>query len=150
MAFAKRLTVASCLFWISLAVGDIDLAVPHDLLSKKLEQRASDPRDNSWIRNWAAIGDSFTAGIGSGNLYSNQKSDWACSRYDYSYPAILNRYFGRSVNRFTYAACSGATSQDISGQISTLPSGQDLVVMTAGGNDLCLVGAVNLAVLKDD
>lgn len=40
----------------------------------------------------------------------------------------------------TQSACSGANSQDIAGQIDQLPNGQlDLVVMTAGGNDLCLV-----------
>jgi hypothetical protein len=39
----------------------------------------------------------------------------------------------------TKTACSGANSQDIQGQISALPSGLDLVLMTAGGNDLCLV-----------
>jgi lysophospholipase L1-like esterase len=51
----------------------------------------------------------------------------------------MNRFFGNSVENFLYLACSGDTSSDIMGQIDALPSGQDLVVMTAGGNDLCLV-----------
>jgi lysophospholipase L1-like esterase len=95
--------------------------------------------DYSWVRNWAAVGDSFTAGIGSGNLYSELDNDLDCSRYDYTYPTIINRYFEPSVRRFTYTACSGATTPDIYKQITALPTGLDLVVMSAGGNDLCLV-----------
>jgi lysophospholipase L1-like esterase len=90
-------------------------------------------------QNWAAIGDSFTAGIGSGSFYSKSPADTKCARYDYTYPAIMNRFFGNGVKTFTYLACSGDTTEDILGQIEVLPPGQDLVVMTAGGNDLCLV-----------
>jgi len=101
---------------------------------------AIDPLDFSWIATWAAVGDSFTAGIGSGNVYSSRKEDQACSRYDYSYPSIMNQYFGSSVSNFYYLACSGDTSVDIAAQIATLSSQSlDLAVMTAGGNDLCLV-----------
>lgn len=107
-----------------------------------LSARASsvNPLDFSWIKKWAAVGDSFTAGIGSGNTYSSKKDDIACSRYDYSYPAIMNQFFGRSVTDFTYLACSGDASVDIADQIAKLSTGLDLAVMTAGGNDLCLVG----------
>lgn len=100
---------------------------------------STDAEDFSWVKNWAAVGDSFTAGIGSGNVYSSRSADRSCSRYDYSYPSIMNQYFGNSVKSFTYAACSGATSVDIASQISALPTGLDLAVLTAGGNDLCLV-----------
>lgn len=103
---------------------------------------ALDPLDFSWITKWAAVGDSFTAGIGSGNVLSSRKADRSCSRYDYSYPVIMNQFFGGSVDSFTYSACSGATSIDIASQIEDLPMGLDLAVMTAGGNDLCLVGQI--------
>lgn len=101
---------------------------------------SSDPTDFSWIKKWAAVGDSFTAGIGSGGAYSKQSEDISCSRYDYSYPIIMNHFFGPSVKTFKYDACSGATSVDIASQISGLPNDLDLAVLTAGGNDLCLVG----------
>ncbi len=107
----------------------------------------TDVDDFSWIQTWSAVGDSFTAGIGSGKLLSDDPSDVKCSRYDYSYPAIMNRFFGPSVTSFTYTACSGAVTPDISSQIDALPHGQDLVVLTAGGNDLCLVSAPD-AILK--
>jgi hypothetical protein len=92
-------------------------------LDGELTSRTSttDPSDFSWIRNWvwnalssinpsdalltlsqAAIGDSFTAGVGSGTLYSTLSADKSCSRYDWTYPVILNRFFGPSVQNFIY------------------------------------------------
>lgn len=99
-----------------------------------------DPADFGWIHRWAAIGDSFTAGIGSGSLYSKQKEDYDCSRYDHSYPALANNAFGPAVQDFQYTACSGDRSQQIFDQVSKMNGNLDLVMMTAGGNDLCLVG----------
>ncbi|PYH81906.1 SGNH hydrolase, partial [Aspergillus uvarum CBS 121591] len=109
---------------------------------------STDPEDFSWIKTWAAVGDSFTAGIGSGNVYSSKSDDKSCSRYDYSYPAIMNQFFGGSVSNFTYAACSGATSVDIASQIEGLSSGLDFAVMTAGGNDLCLTSIITKCILN--
>ncbi|OBT63307.1 hypothetical protein VE03_07917 [Pseudogymnoascus sp. 23342-1-I1] len=98
----------------------------------------TDPTDYSWIKKFATVGDSFTAGIGSGGLYSTTDNSWECSRYSYTYPMIMNHFFGSSVTNFTYSACSRAISTEIFEQINALDSDQDLVVMTARGNDLCL------------
>lgn len=35
--------------------------------SSRLNGRANDPTDFSWVKRWAAVGDSFTAGIGAGS-----------------------------------------------------------------------------------
>lgn len=108
--------------------------------SFQLARRAGpDPADFGWIKRWAAIGDSFTAGIGSGNLFSQQKDDYKCSRYDHSYPALANNAFGPAVEDFQFTACSGDRSEQIYNQISAMQGNVDLVMMTAGGNDLCLV-----------
>lgn len=105
-----------------------------------LTQRGGpDPADFGWIKRWAAIGDSFTAGIGSGNLYTQKKEDYDCSRYDHTYPALANNAFGPAVQDFQYTACSGDRSVQIYDQISKMQGNVDLVMMTAGGNDLCLV-----------
>lgn len=127
--------------WFSTLPFFFAIAVARGPERRSLSPRnpAMDPEDFSWITNWAAVGDSFTAGIGSGNLYSSRKADKSCSRYDYSYPSIMNQFFGSSVDTFTYSACSGATSIEIAAQIDDLSKGLDLAVMTAGGNDLCLV-----------
>ncbi|KAL8730078.1 MAG: hypothetical protein Q9166_004277 [cf. Caloplaca sp. 2 TL-2023] len=116
--------------------------------SLQLARRASpDPADFGWIKRWAAIGDSFTAGIGSGNLYSKQKGDYKCSRYDHSYPALANNAFGPAVEDFQYIACSGDRSAQIYDQVSAMQGNVDLVMMTAGGNDLCLGEAKCQAIL---
>ncbi|KOC17456.1 esterase family protein [Aspergillus flavus AF70] len=100
-----------------------------------------DPTDMTWIQKWGAIGDSFTAGIGAGQLWDKDKK---CARYDRSYVTILDRAIGLSPLTFQYLACSGAKSKEILEQAKKLGGGMDLVVLTAGGNDLCLID-----VLKD-
>src|SRR5436305_1255998 len=62
------------------------------------QRQLADPTYFGWVRRWAAVGDSFTAGIGSGSVYSKRREDVACSRYDYSYPAIVNKHLGSSVS----------------------------------------------------
>ncbi|KAL8930236.1 MAG: hypothetical protein Q9208_000853 [Pyrenodesmia sp. 3 TL-2023] len=106
----------------------------------------TDPANFGWIKRWAAIGDSFTAGIGSGKLYSQQKDDRKCSRYDLAYPALANNAFGPAVEDFQFAACSGDRSLQIYDQISAVQGNLDLVMMTAGGNDLCLAGIIRTCI----
>lgn len=122
-------------------LDELDL-VDETILEPRIVQRAGDPTDFSWIKRWAAVGDSFTAGIGSGSplgsfLYS--QADWSCSRYDRSYPEVLNRAFGKSVEDFQFVACSGDRTEQIYTQVQNMDGDLDLVIMTAGGNDLCLV-----------
>ncbi|EZF78372.1 hypothetical protein H105_00529 [Trichophyton soudanense CBS 452.61] len=101
-----------------------------------------DAADFGWVKRWVAIGDSFTAGIGAGRPYSQSKSDRSCSRYDLAYPAVLNRLFGSVVQDSQYIACSGDRSVQIYEQAKALKGDLNLVVLTAGGNDLCLSQAV--------
>jgi mevalonate kinase len=84
------------------------------------------------VKKFAAVGDSYTAGIGAGSLV-----DAACSRYSGSYAVMMASQF-ESLSVFTFEACSAAQSTDIMTQIQGMPSNLDLAVMTAGGNDLCL------------
>ena len=109
-----------------------------------LPRADKDPADFGWIKRWAAIGDSFTAGIGSGQLFSQRNEDYKCSRYDHSYPALANNAFGPTIEDFQYTACSGDRSQQIYDQINAMQGNLDLVMMTAGGNDLCLVSRPSL------
>ena len=118
----------------------IDHTFPQ-LVVQHVRRAGPDPGDFSWVNRWAAIGDSFTAGIGSGNLFSKRDEDWKCSRYDHSYPAIVNNALGPTVTDFQYVACSGDRSVQIFDQVDGLNDGLDLVMLTAGGNDLCLVRA---------
>ncbi|KAL1867745.1 hypothetical protein VTK73DRAFT_4030 [Phialemonium thermophilum] len=103
--------------------------------------------DWSWVKSFAAVGDSFTAGIGAGGLYTNDDAGRKCSRYDQSYPVVMQRFMG-GVQTFQYPACSGATSVDILAQIEGLAPGIDLAVLTAGGNDLCLSNIIAQCILS--
>lgn len=96
----------------------------------------------NFVKKWAAIGDSFTAGIGSGKrtgFPAHGTRNWMCSRYTYTWPNIVNRRIGGGVADFQYPACSGARTGDIYEQAQDLSGNLDVVMMTAGGNDLCLV-----------
>ncbi|CAK7197527.1 hypothetical protein SEUCBS139899_000175 [Sporothrix eucalyptigena] len=113
-----------------------------------LSRRDVNPSDFSWIKRWAAIGDSFTAGIGSGNQMGTLLTpDWYCSRYSYSYAKILNYAFGPSVQDFQFTACSGDRSTQIYDQATSLKGPLDLVMLTAGGNDLCLATIITNCIL---
>lgn len=135
----------------------------HPASPSKLPKRAdADPEDFSWVKRWAAIGDSYTAGIGSGrplgsvldgeeldvklkmeillpSLEISGHGNWYCARYDMSYPMIINRQLGSQVESFQYAACSGDRAGQIYQQAQQIDGDLDMVMLTAGGNDLCLV-----------
>jgi lysophospholipase L1-like esterase len=90
----------------------------------------------SWIEKFASIGDSYSAGLGSGD-----RLDWSCSRYASSYPNILHTsLLGENPNRtHQFLACSGATSTEIlEKQVPSLKDNLDLLTISAGGNDIGL------------
>jgi lysophospholipase L1-like esterase len=94
--------------------------------------------DFTWVENFAIVGDSYTAGIGAGSLL-----DYDCSRYDGSYAVMMSKQFVGLKNVYN-KACSGAQTPDIMTQIQSLPGNLDLAVLTAGGNDLCLVRLIRM------
>ena len=106
-------------------------------VNKTLQQRANapapdtpltravgaDPEDFSGIKQIVSIGDSYAAGIGAG-----ARIDWACSRYDHSYPALLVQDERLTNAAFQFLACSGATAVDIlNKQIPNMKSPIDAV-----------------------
>lgn len=116
-----------------------------------LVQRADDnAADFNWISRWAAIGDSYTSGIGAGSAlgsFFQKRNDWWCSRYDGSYAEILNKAFGPAVSKFQFLACAGDASDQIYKQVTDkLEKDLNLVMMTAGGNDLCLASVIKKCV----
>lgn len=89
-----------------------------------------------WLDNFASVGDSYSAGLGSG-----VRLDWSCSRYASSYPNILHTtLLGNNPNRtHQFLACSGATSTEIlEQQMPSLKPNIDLLTISAGGNDIGL------------
>ncbi|KAI8940061.1 hypothetical protein NX059_003780 [Plenodomus lindquistii] len=126
--------------------------------SSPLLRRDNDPSDMEWIKRWAAIGDSYTAGIGAGRPLGHRitadevaikvpadfdevRDNWKCARYDMAYPKVIEAQFGAHVEKnggFQYLACSGDRSEQIYEQAQALVGELDFVTLTAGGNDLCL------------
>ena len=111
-----------------------------------------------WIKRWAAIGDSYTAGIGAGRPLGhritadevtikvpsgldNVRDNWKCSRYDTAYPKVIETQFGAQIEKdggFQSLACSGDRSQQVYQQAKAFMGKLDFVTFTSGGNDLCL------------
>ena len=121
----SRILTITCLTTISVST----LAFPS--VAKSLTQRAKD------AKVYTAIGDSYAAGIGAGKVLDDA-DDKKCSRYDGAYSTMIHEFLGE---QYTYQsiACSGDLSDDIRKQAQTLKdNSQDLVTISAGGNDALL------------
>lgn len=55
------------------------------------------------------------------------------------YPELVREVVGQGLDDFKFLACSGDRSVQIYDQVPKMDSDTDMVIMTAGGNDLCLV-----------
>lgn len=115
----------------------------------------------SGIKKMAAIGDSYSAGIGAGNRLgqaldignvANKYSDWWCSRYDNSYPYLLNQDLGdlnKRGGKFQFLSCSGAqTKEVVDTQLQKMDGGQDVILISSGGNDVGFVDVINQCVYQ--
>jgi lysophospholipase L1-like esterase len=99
---------------------------------------------NAATVNYVALGDSYSSGVGAGNYYSSSGS---CDRSPNAYPALWAA--ANAVTSFTFAACSGATVNDvISSQLSALNSSTTLVSFTIGGNDAGFTSIMESCILS--
>ena len=85
---------------------------------------------------YAALGDSYSSGVGTGSY----TLDSGCKRSVYAYPYLwTQKHAGTTLS---FVACSGAKTSDVlSTQIQAVTSATTLVTMTIGGND---IGFANL------
>ena len=94
---------------------------------------------------YAALGDSFSAGVGTGRY---DLGGGPCLRRSLAYPQLWA--LGHQVRSLTFLACSGArTSQVRAQQVPHVPRDADLVTVTTGGNDIGfspVLGTCTLAV----
>jgi hypothetical protein len=60
---------------------------------------------------------------------------------------LVNGVIGPSVSDFQFHACSGYRSVQIFEQVGVLQQDTNMVIMTAGGNDLCLVSQSSFLIL---
>lgn len=92
---------------------------------------------------YAALGDSYAAGVGGGDYLD------ACLTSPAGYPSLLSADPG--VHHVALLGCTGATTADLTTQLSALSRQTKLVTVTVGANDLgldvlttaCLTGTVD-------
>ncbi|PLN80571.1 SGNH hydrolase [Aspergillus taichungensis] len=124
--------------WLSAGLSGLLLASLTAAYSVPLHSRAEDVDLFPTVKRYAAIGDSYSAGIGAGTE-RNEEGAKSCHRFDESYPSILDqdeRLGGHDAHEFTYLACSGDESPQVLEQAKKLQGEYDLITISAGGNDL--------------
>jgi lysophospholipase L1-like esterase len=95
---------------------------------------------------YAALGDSYSSGVGTGNYYASSGS---CHRSPQGYPALWAAR--HRVSSFTFAACAGAKTADVrNNQLGGLSAATTLVSITIGGNDAGFATVLENCILQSD
>ena len=93
---------------------------------------------------YAALGDSYSAGLGSGSYIASSGS---CDRSTKAYSELWAAAHGPA--SYAFVACSGATTATvISGQLAVLNAQTTLVSITVGGNDVGFASVMKTCVLS--
>jgi len=93
---------------------------------------------------YAALGDSYSSGQGSGNAIASSGS---CNRTGAAYPLV----WSPSVKPAAFVACADATIQSVqANQLAALNDETTLVTLTAGGNDLAWTGTLKTCATGGD
>ncbi|MCX4551994.1 SGNH/GDSL hydrolase family protein [Streptomyces sp. NBC_01387] len=96
--------------------------------------------------SYVALGDSYSAGVGSGS-YDSASGD--CKRSTLAYPKLWAA--AHAPSSFAFVACSGARTGDVlSSQLSALTSSTSLVSLTIGGNDAGFASTMTDCVLHSE
>ncbi|GAA1069669.1 SGNH/GDSL hydrolase family protein [Kitasatospora arboriphila] len=99
---------------------------------------AAAPASAAPAARYAALGDSYAAGVGAG-AYDPVSA--GCRRSTRSYPELWRAANGPA--DFLFAACNGAATADVErDQVPRVPADTTLVTLTVGGNDLGFGDAV--------
>jgi lysophospholipase L1-like esterase len=117
------------------------------LAAATFHAQADEP--NNGHLTYMALGDSFSAGHGAAFSYD----DNACRRTSLAYPTeFFNKYQAvvqpSKGSTFENLACTGATTVEVSKQITKVPADTDIVTLTVGGNDLHFADAARVCTLS--
>jgi lysophospholipase L1-like esterase len=93
---------------------------------------------------YAALGDSYSSGVGTGSY----TLDSTCKRSVYAYPYLwTQKHPGTALS---FVACSGAKTSDLlANQLQAVTSATTLVTMTIGGNDIGFANLIYQCTLGD-
>jgi lysophospholipase L1-like esterase len=109
--------------------------------------------DGSWLyfttkTKYVALGDSYSAGTGTGTNYEPQNSG-SCHRTTKAYPYLLHN--AHSDWGFVNVTCQGATTSTlINTQAASLTQDTNWVTYTIGGNDAEFEGVISYCLIFDD
>jgi len=93
---------------------------------------------------YAALGDSFSSGVGTGS-YTLSSS---CKRGVYAYPWLVAQQ--RTGTSLAFVACSGAKTTDLmANQIGSVTADTTIVTVTIGGNDIGFSDLIVQCTLSD-
>jgi lysophospholipase L1-like esterase len=93
---------------------------------------------------YAALGDSYSSGVGTGSYTLSS----TCKRSVYAYPYLVAQK--RSNTSLSFVACSGATTSDLlANQIAAVTSATSIVTLTIGGNDIGFANLIYQCTLSD-
>ena len=127
---------------IAAYVGSLLLTAGIALTGASSAQAAAQASTGGYV----ALGDSYSSGVGAGSYIS---SSGGCNRSTKAYPYLWNA--AHAPSSFTFAACSGATTNDVlANQLGGLSSATGLVSITIGGNDAGFSDVMTTCVLQSD
>lgn len=96
--------------------------------------------------HYVALGDSYSSGVGTRDYFPDSGS---CLRGPEAYPQLWADEHHAAT--FTFAACSGASTDDVnSNQISSLSPDATLVTISIGGNDVGFTSVLTQCLLLTD
>ncbi|KAH7383495.1 hypothetical protein BKA64DRAFT_712381 [Cadophora sp. MPI-SDFR-AT-0126] len=116
-------------------------------LMSRQDDDSFDSSDLSFITKLAAIGDSYSAGIGAGGRLQghsedNEQSDEKCGRYDQAYPYLINnddRLGDPTARTFQFQSCSGAVIADVvKKQLPLVDANQQVILLSADILNQCI------------
>src|SRR4051794_17104302 len=91
---------------------------------------AAFPADAAPVGGYAALGDSYSSGLGAGTTYTGG----GCERSSGAFSALWSA--AHPAVPYTSLACSGARTSDVAVQAAQIASTTSLVSVTTGGNDV--------------
>ncbi len=131
--YRGRSVVAAATAMATAALAGLALAGP-----------ASAAKPQPTPRNYVALGDSYSSGVGTGS-YLNDGTN--CMRSVYAYPSLDAAALGLTLS---FRACSGATVADVtSAQLPSVTASTNYVTITVGGNDAGFADVVSTCAGSD-
>lgn len=81
-------------------------------------------------------------------MRSDRHLDYACSRYNNSYPYLVSQdaRFGDTAPNFQFLSCSGAVTTDVlDTQIPNMNSGQNAIMLSIGKDQVAITQTTHAA-----